>query len=458
MIVFDDTIAAIATPIGSGGLGVVRLSGPAAIPVASRIFAVEGSSLDHASSHTLHHGRVHRGALFLDDAVAGVFRAPASYTGEDVVELFCHGSPLLLKEVLSLCLENGARLAEAGEFTQRAFLNGKIDLAQAEAVAELIHANSEAARIAAGRQLEGLLSRRVKAWRNELLELVAHIEANLDFAEEEIPGLARQKMKDGLVSLQKGIEELLSTEFRGRLLREGLRVAIIGRPNVGKSSLFNALLSQDRAIVTPVAGTTRDTLEETAQWDGMGIVLIDTAGLRDTEDAVEREGTRRARRSSLHADAVIVVLDGSEGITPEDRAIAAELVEKPAVVALNKSDLPSRVSLTDAVAIGLGNAVSVSAVSGMGLRDLKNAVMALFSRHAPETKDGLVVTNERHVDHLEKALLLVERALDAAEEGRSEEAIAADLREALEELGAITGETAGEEILDSIFRRFCVGK
>ncbi len=481
MISTEDTIVAIATPLGEGGLGVVRLSGSQSFAIADRVFQSK-QKLSEAPTHTIHHGwitdvgaglragpngtipavdvmsggrggpplRTDQSNGFVDEAVAAVFRAPRSYTGEDVLEISCHGSPVVLKEVVRLCVQEGARPAQPGEFTQRAYLNGKLDLPQAEAVADLIHAQSSKARAAAAEQLRGQLSVRINGLREQIVDLLAHIEANLDFAEEEIPIIERDKMKTSLDKTILGLDELLSTSVKGRLLRDGLKVTLAGRPNVGKSSLFNALLAQDRAIVTDVPGTTRDTLEEKMEWDGFPVVLIDTAGLRSTDDAVESEGTARATRAHANADVIVFVVDGSVPFTDEDTRVSASLQGKTVVTALNKADRGCVVKIPSAVA--------TSAKDGRGLSELKSAILASVVTRAPESEASLVVTNLRHARHLEAARDKLKAAKQSAAERRSEETVALDLRAALEELGEITGEAVTEDVLSAIFRQFCIGK
>ncbi len=474
MISTDGTIVAIATPLGEGGLGVVRLSGPDAVAIAEKIFRSK-EKISTVPSHTIHHGwitnsspRQKPGPSSLlevkdldpgfrrddvDEVVAAVFRAPHSYTGEDVVEFSCHGSPVVLKEVVKLCEEAGARLAKPGEFTERAYTNGKLDLPQAEAVADLIHAQSSRARAAATEQLRGQLSMKINYLREQLITLLAHIEANLDFAEEEVPIIAREKITKSLDKIKKELDELLSTGLRGRLLREGVRVSFAGKPNVGKSSLFNAFLSQDRAIVTDVPGTTRDTLEEKTEWNGLPVVLTDTAGLRTTSDPVESEGTARAGRAHAVADVVVLVLDGSQAISEDDERIAQDLKDKTIVVALNKSDKKQLAQWKNGEVC-----VAVSAKTGDGLAALKDAVLGAVVFTNPENESAPVVTNLRHVGHLEETARRLGAARSAVERNESEEAMALDLRAALEELGRITGESVTEDVLSAIFRNFCIGK
>jgi tRNA modification GTPase len=460
----DDTIAAIATPLGDGGLGVVRLSGPAALAVAARLFR-PSSALDVAAApgHSVHHGWIRDEACAVDEAVLTVFRAPRSHTGEDVAELSCHGGAWLLRRVLELCLAGGARLAEPGEFTRRAFLNWKMDLAQAEAVAALISAKSERFRRLAADQLQGALSRYVGTLRRDLLDLLAHLEANLDFAEEEVPDLSRDALRQKLGDLLRRVRALLETAPRGRLLRDGMRAVLVGKPNVGKSSLFNALLGGDRAIVTEVPGTTRDLLEERVLLRDVPVLLTDTAGLRRTAARVESEGIRRARRALNAADVAIFVTDLSRPPTGEDREIAGLLSGKRAVLALNKCDAPragERASLL-ARLLPAAPALKTSAVSGEGLDPLREAVVGAAApgdgREAGETPTLIAVRHERLLADAQAALSSAQEAL-AASASSIEECLSVDLRAALGALNELTGEGAHDEVLNAVFANFCIGK
>lgn len=451
----DDTIVAIATPVGEAGLGVVRLSGPGAVDIAAGLFS--SRTFSSAPSHTLHHGWIIRDGARLDEAVASLFRAPASYTGEDVVEFSCHGSPAVLRELVEWCRQAGARLARPGEFTERAFLNGKIDLAQAEAVASLISARSSRAAVTAADQLSGALSKRISGIRQRLIDLLAEIEANLDFAEEDIPNVSRERMAAETSAVRTDIQDLLKTALRGRWLRDGARVALAGRPNVGKSSLFNALLTEDRAIVSDQPGTTRDLLEERLQWHGYPVTLIDTAGLRESADGIEALGADRARRAHAGADVAVLVIDATEGITGPDLEIARRLAGRPVVAALNKTDRGNRCG-SDSAKLNAIAVVETSAVTRAGLDALRSAILAAMPSDGGAGEAGAMVTNDRHAERLASALERIDSAQEALGKGRTEEAVSSDLRAAAVELAAITGEDVGEAVLGAIFRRFCIGK
>ncbi len=450
----------------------IRLSGPNAFSIASGLFH-SASPLQQCPTHTLHHGTLTDGSDLLDDGVAGLFRAPHSYTGEDVVEFSCHGSAHILRRVLESCLRAGARLADPGEFTRRAFLNGKIDLIQAEAVGDLIAARSDAQRRLALNALRGNLTRMIQPLRDRVLDLLAHLEAHLDFVEDEVPDLSRADIRKGLDSVTGELSTLVNGAGPGRLWREGIKIAIVGRPNAGKSSLFNALLKEDRAIVADLPGTTRDTLEESVVWDGISVTLVDTAGLRETADTVEREGADRARRVLTEADVVFLVVEAGQGLLSEDRAAAEAVRDRPVVLVLNKMDLlqtqanqgpPPCESREDEFKgwgkeLGLLNVptVLVSALTGDGLEGLRRAGLRLAGGGQEPLEPGIIF-NTRQEHRLNESITALNRARESTKAGAPEETVAMDLRQALVGLNAVTGQGAPEEVLDAIFSRFCVGK
>ena len=451
----QDTIAAIATPIGEGGVGLIRLSGPQAIDIARVLFAGVRSEPNWAS-HRLYYGHIVEPdtRAVVDEVMVSVMKAPRSYTREDVIEIGCHGGPVPLQTVLGLCLRHGARLAEPGEFTLRAFLNGRLDLSQAEAVLDIIHARTEAGLRAAVGQLEGRLSSRVRAIRQELMGALAYLTATIDFTEQEIPP---QDIGPGLVSLRDSLLDLLGEAENGIIFRQGVRVAIIGRPNVGKSSLFNALLRANRAIVTPIPGTTRDTVEEILNLRGVPVVLVDTAGFNDqTEDLVERLGVERSRAALNQADLILWVIDGSQSLSDTERALAGLLNGRPAVIVVNKVDLPGRADLGE-----LSTAappVPLSALTGAGLADLEEAMLRLILGGKVISADGPLVSNPRHEQALQRALDHVQAALCAYQQGWPTDAVTIDLTLGGEALGEITGETVSDDLLQTIFSQFCIGK
>lgn len=463
----EEPIAAVATAPGEGAVGIVRLSGEGAVGLADRVFrSLHGkASLKSARDRMLLHGvaRDPASGRTVDEVLVVVARGPRSYTGEDVVEFFCHGGRAAVGAILSALIAVGARPARPGEFTLRAFLNGRMDLVQAEAVADVVSARSRQALGSAVSGVLGGLTRRVAALKEELLATAAHLEAALDFAEEEVPPLAWEEVQGRLESIRAGLRELLGEARLGRLYREGLRVVLAGRPNVGKSSLLNALLGRERAIVAPVPGTTRDTLEETAVVEGVPLCLVDTAGLRAGGDAIEREGVHRARREIGEAQVVVLVLDGSEPLRADDREAAAEVTGRPAVVAVNKRDLAGAVSDQEAGALLPGRTVlRVSARTGEGLEDLTRAVLAAGTAAGggPAGLEGAqdtVVTRARQEEALRRAEGAVDRALKEAR-GRREELVAAQVRQALYALGELTGENVDDDLLERLFATFCVGK
>jgi tRNA modification GTPase len=454
---FDDTIAAIATPLGEGGLAVIRLSGARAMEIADQCFrpAGQGPVPSKAETHALLYGHVVWDGRNVDEVLLAVMRAPRTYTREDVVEISCHGGLLPARAVLDTVLACGARVALPGEFTQRAFLNGRLDLAQAEAVADLIHARTDLALRAASEQLAGKLSRRINELRDNLVGVLAHIEAHIDFPDEDIAPNTRDQL---LARLDRGVafmDELLSTATEGRLLRHGVRAAIIGRPNVGKSSLLNQLLGHDRAIVSQTSGTTRDTIEETANIRGVPVVFIDTAGLRETQDDIEQEGVRRSREALDRAEILLHVLDRSESLTPLDEDYLGEFASKPRVLILNKSDLPGKLKLP---ANAGGCAVDVSCLTGDGVEPLKDAIKELVWDGQVRAEMLEVMINSRHQDALNRARESAVRTADALRSNQPLDLVAVDLHAAVNAAGEVVGKTTTEDLLDSIFSQFCIGK
>ncbi|HWD93742.1 MAG TPA: tRNA uridine-5-carboxymethylaminomethyl(34) synthesis GTPase MnmE [Verrucomicrobiae bacterium] len=455
----DDTIAAIATPIGEGGLAVIRISGAQALAVADAIFSPSGKNSvkpSAAVSHTIQFGHIVRDGKTIDEVLLAVMLAPRTFTREDIVEITCHGGILPAKMVLDAALAGGARLAEPGEFTRRAFLNGRIDLAQAEAVADLIHSRTELALSAANEQLAGKLSQRINQLRDDLLKTLAHVEAYIDFPEEDIA----EETKDQLLArLDHGVsfmDDLLRTADEGQILRRGIRAAIIGRPNAGKSSLLNQLLGHDRAIVSPIPGTTRDTIEETANIRGLPVVFIDTAGLREARDEIEVEGIRRSRESLQKAEFILHVLDVSEPVTEADTLYLREFSNQKRIIVCNKRDLPPKFLVReDFEDIPI---IDISCKTGEGIEFLKDAIKNLVWSGEIKTEMLQVMINSRHQDALNRARESTQRALAALRSGATLELAAMDLRIAVNAVGEIVGKTATEDLLDMIFSQFCIGK
>jgi tRNA modification GTPase len=455
----DDTIAAISTPPGEGGIGIVRLSGTKSIEIAARLFR-SSSKVDFAVTRrrVFHGDVVDSDGRVVDEALLHVMRAPHSYTREDVVEINCHGGFGCVGAVLEQTLIQGARLAEPGEFTRRAFLNGRIDLVQAEAVIDRIQAKTKAGLRAAASAASGMLSRSLNEMKARLVNALAHVEAAVDFPEEDLPDLVNAELLGQLNDVLFGMRALLDTADRGRLYREGLSMAIAGRPNVGKSSLFNALLCDARAIVSAQPGTTRDRIEEFLTLGGAPVRLVDTAGVRVAHDEVERIGVEIARKALACADVILFVLDGSMALTDEDRALAVDLsgLDRPVWLVLNKRDVASIVEPPDEWLGWLKGVNRISAKDGAGLVELENALSGfIVGGGGVSPEDGLITRAHQH-DSLRRAAASVERAL--ANSNASPEFMSIDLRDALSALGEITGETTPEDVLDLIFSSFCVGK
>jgi tRNA modification GTPase len=470
----EDTICAIATPAGEGGIGIVRLSGPQALVVASQVVRLRsGDPLSSVFSHSLHladlvipasgkrnvarvaHKRPPVSDL-LDEALVVYMKAPRSFTAEDVVEIQSHGGALVLGMICTVCIESGARMAEPGEFTKRAFLNGRLDLSQAEAVLDTIRATSSIGLNIAQRQLRGDLAQEVEQARTSLLTVLAHVEAGIDFVGEDISFLQHDELLRIVREACAVVQKLEATAQEGRILREGARVVILGRPNVGKSSLLNRLLKEERAIVTAIPGTTRDVIEESIDLDGVMIRLIDTAGLRETEDIVEQEGIKRTRAAQGEADLLLVVVDGSVPLTSDDRELLSAVRDRKHVVVLNKADLADTVE-TDSALVG-HRVYVISAKTGLGVEMVKSALRAQLVSSGFEATESVTVTNVRHRDALRRAGESLGQALESVQCGMAGELVSIDVRAAADALGEITGAITTDEILGRIFSEFCIGK
>jgi tRNA modification GTPase len=454
----DDTIAAIATPLGEGGLAVVRISGHDSISIVEKGFqpaAKTSTPLSQAESYTLHYGHILRDSQVVDEVLVALMRAPRTFTREDVVEITCHGGLLPAKAVLDTVLENGARLALPGEFTRRAFLNGRIDLAQAEAVADIIHSRTELALAAANEQLAGKLSQRINRLRDDLLATLAHLEAHIDFPDEDIAPDTKDKLAARLESAIASMDELLRTANEGQLLRRGIRAAIVGRPNAGKSSLLNQLLGRDRAIVSPIPGTTRDTIEETANIRGLPVVFVDTAGLREARNEIELEGIKRSHQSLAQAELILHVLDASEPLTPTDENYLRELASRKRIIVRNKMDLPIALTWPHELHSPV---VEVSCLTGAGIEQLKDTIRNLVWSGQIKAEMLQVMINSRHQDALRRARSATVNALEGLRADQTLEVVAMELRIGVNAAGEIVGKTTTEDLLDSIFSQFCIGK
>jgi len=466
----DDTIAAIATPIGEGGIGVIRISGRNALAVAGEMFRpISGVPVAGVPTHTAHYGFAHDPISDeqIDDGVITVFRAPRSYTGEDSVEISCHGGVVPMRRVLEAALRAGARLAEPGEFTKRAFLSGRLDLAQAEAVLDVIRARTDEAMRVANLQFSGVLSSRIRMFREELLGIIAQIEASIDFP-EDVDEIEGGRVAESVRDTIRHVSDLLHTADRGKSYRDGVRAVIAGRPNVGKSSLLNALLRESRAIVTPIPGTTRDVIEESVNIRGIPVRTIDTAGVCEPQDEVESMGVDRARQMMEQADFVLAVLDAEQGFSSEDQELLSDLAGKKLIVVLNKSDLV-RESDAEELASQVGAwtegnlptrapVMKTAAPSNEGIAELEDTIAETILGGGIPPSGGAVVSNLRHRRALDEAKASLEQALRTAESDMPLDFVSTDLKAAADALGSITGETVSEDVIDRIFSEFCIGK
>ncbi len=456
----EDTIAAIATAPGEGGIGVVRISGEKSRAILEQIFSREKNEYD-IIPRMMHYGfvRDNFSGELIDEVMAVYFKEPYSYTAEDVVEIQCHGSMVSLRKILSLVLKNGARIAESGEFTKRAFLNGRLDLSQAEAVIDLIRAKSDKSFDVALNQLEGNFSKEIRQIRAELMNSLVNITVNIDYPDEDIEQLTFENLVSDLTSVRVKIEKMLQTSDTGRIMSEGLKISIIGKPNVGKSSLMNALLKETRAIVTSVPGTTRDTIEEMLTIRGIPVKLTDTAGIRETEDLIEKIGIEKSKEAFNNADLIIFMADRSRALDEEDFSILNHIRDKKAVVILNKTDLPSAFDSVE-LEKHLPEAciIEASVANGDGIEELENVVENMVYGGEVKQSDSMMVTNVRHKNLLEEADTSLGDAIEMAKACQPLELLEIDASRAYECLGAIIGEAVEEDIINEVFARFCLGK
>ena len=456
----DDIIAAISTPIGVGGIGIVRMSGAGSIPVADNIFRGK-KKLSEKDSHTLSYGKIIDPGTneVIDEVLVSVMKAPSTYTKEDVVEINCHGGSLVTRRVLEVLLNAGARLAEPGEFTKRSFLNGRMDLTQAEAVIDLINSRTELSRQAAVNQLEGRLKTEVRALREQILDMIASIEAVIDYPEHDIEEETYGAMEQGAQAVLNKMEQLLEGADRGKIIREGLETAIIGKPNVGKSSLLNWFLEEERAIVTDIPGTTRDTVEEYMNIDGIPIKIVDTAGIRETGDIVEKMGVDKSKAYAQNADFILMMLDASQPLANEDKDILEFIREKKALVLLNKTDLEQQLSIADLEKfMPKGHIIPISVKENLGFDAMVDAMKEMFLLGEVTKAEDILLGNTRHKNALYQAKEAMERCLVTIGTRMPEDFISMDLQDANYALGEITGDVADEEIIDRIFTKFCLGK
>ncbi|RXF82442.1 tRNA uridine-5-carboxymethylaminomethyl(34) synthesis GTPase MnmE [Bacillus subtilis] len=458
-----DTIAAISTPMGEGAIAIVRLSGPEAIQIADKIYkGPKGKTLSSVESHTIHYGHIvdRPSDRVVEEVMVSVLKAPRTFTREDVIEINCHGGIVTVNQVLQLALREGARLAEPGEFTKRAFLNGRIDLSQAEAVMDLIRAKTDRAMNVAMNQMEGRLSALVRRLRSEILETLAHVEVNIDYPEyDDVEEMTHQILVEKATAVKKEIETLLRTSEQGKILREGLSTVIIGRPNVGKSSLLNSLVHEAKAIVTDIPGTTRDVIEEYVNVRGVPLRLVDTAGIRETEDIVERIGVERSRQVLKEADLILLVLNYSEELSEEDVKLFEAVEGMDVIVILNKTDLEAKIDTERVRELANGRpVVTTSLLKEEGINDLEEAIQSLFYTGVIESGDLTYVSNTRHISILQQAKRAIEDALSGIEQDVPIDMVQIDLTRCWELLGEIIGDSVHESLIDQLFSQFCLGK
>ena len=449
-----DTIAAISTPLGEGAIGIVRLSGSQAVSIAKSVF--KGKDLESVPSHTINYGHIMEDSEIIDEVMVSVMRSPKTFTREDVVEINTHGGVAVTNEILQLLLRSGARMAEPGEFTKRAFLNGRVDLTQAEAVMDLIRAKTDKAMNIAVSQLDGSLKNLINNTRQEILNTLAQVEVNIDYPEyDDVEEMTTALMREKTQEFEELLTRLLATAKRGKILREGLSTAIIGRPNVGKSSLLNNLLREDKAIVTDVAGTTRDVIEEYVNIKGVPLKLIDTAGIRETDDLVEKIGVERSRKALAEADLVLLVLNGSENLSQQDRDLLDISKEAKRIILINKTDLPQEIELDQLPT----DAIPISVLNNQNMEAIEERINDLFFDNAGLVeKDATYLSNSRHISLIEKALASLQEVNQGLEAGMPVDLLQVDMTRCWEILGEITGDAAPDELITQLFSQFCLGK
>lgn len=455
----SDTIAAIATGLTNSGVGIIRISGPEAVAVGDRLFrSKKGVKLKEVSSHTIHYGHVYDGEEMVDEVLTSVMLAPHTFTGEDTVEINCHGGVMIMEKIVMLAVKCGARPAEPGEFSKRAFLNGKMDLTKAEAVMEIIHASNEYALRSSVNQLKGVVAEKIKSMRERIIYEIAYIESALDDPEHiSIDGYS-EKLSDIVDGLIKEMETLLKTSKNGKLVKEGIKTVIVGRPNAGKSSFLNRLVGEERAIVTDIAGTTRDVLEETILLDGIQLNLVDTAGIRKTEDVVEKIGVERAKQYAEKADLLIHIIDSSVELDTDDEEILSMIGDKKAVILLNKSDLTSVVTKEDIAEKTSMPVIDISAKENTGIDEFIGTIKNWFLSGEIDYNHEVIITNVRHEHLLEEALESLRMVMESVKAELPEDFYSIDLMNAYTSLGLIIGEEIEDDLVDEIFSKFCMGK
>ncbi|MFL2077089.1 tRNA uridine-5-carboxymethylaminomethyl(34) synthesis GTPase MnmE [Marinilactibacillus psychrotolerans] len=462
MAIEFDTIAAISTPPGEGGIGIVRISGDEALDIADRVYQLGKKTLKNQKTHTIHYGHIvnPKTEEQIDEVMVTIMKAPKTYTREDIVEINTHGGVLAVNQVLQTVLHNGARLAEPGEFTKRAFLNGRIDLSQAEAVMDVIRAKTDKAMHMAVTQLDGNLSRLIRNLRQEILNTLAQVEVNIDYPEyDDVEEMTSQLLVEKAKQVKEQVKELLETASQGKILREGLATAIIGRPNVGKSSLLNVLIKEEKAIVTEIAGTTRDVVEEYVSVKGVPLRLIDTAGIRETEDIVERIGVERSRKALAEADLILLVFNQNEPLTEEDKLLIQATDEHHRIIILNKMDLENHLDLEELKKlVNPESIIPTSIVTQDGLNDLEAKIADLFFSGKTGERDATYVSNIRHIALLNEAVDAFDDVIEGIETGMPVDLVQIDMTRAWDLLGEITGDSVQDELITQLFSQFCLGK
>ena len=457
-----DTIAAISTAPGEGAIGIVRISGEDAIRIADEVYRLKDKRLNEQASHTIHYGHIvdPKNDEVIDEVMVTVLRAPKTFTREDIVEINCHGGIVAINRILQLVLRMGARLAEPGEFTKRAFLNGRIDLSQAEAVMDLIRAKTDKSMQMAMRQLDGELSKLIQNLRQEILNTLAQVEVNIDYPEyDDVEEMTLQLLREKTQQVSQGIRALLNTASQGKILRDGLKTAIVGRPNVGKSSLLNVLLREEKAIVTDIAGTTRDTIEEYVNVRGVPLQLIDTAGIRETDDVVERIGVERSRKALNEADFVLLILNQSEELMDEDLRLLEQTKDFKRIILLNKTDLPTKIDMGKVKEFATDSEiVTTSMLKKEGIDQLEEKIADYFFQGQMNERDATYLSNTRHIALLEKAEQALQEVANGVDMGMPVDLIQIDFTRAWDLLGEITGDTVQDELLTQLFSQFCLGK
>ena len=456
----DDTIAAIATAPGEGGIGIVRISGEKSLEVAQSIFkSKSGKMIKDYNTRTLIYGKIVDGEKVIDEVLVAYMKGPNSYTAEDVIEINCHGGFISVKKILELILSKGVRIADAGEFTKRAFLNGRIDLSQAEAIIDVIKSKTDMAHEVAQNQLEGSLAKKIKDLRMNVTEVLAHLEVSIDFAEEDVEEITYQTLEEKSLELRNEIKKLYDTAESGKILRDGLKTVIVGKPNVGKSSLLNSILGENRAIVTDIAGTTRDVIEEFVNIKGIPLKIVDTAGVGETKDVVEKIGVEKSRESFSTADLVIMVLDASRKLSEEDMEILESIKNKKTIVLLNKVDLEAQIELEKIKEfVSSDDIIEISALKNQGIEELQDKIESMVYQGSVKNSSNLMITNSRHKDALFKAYESINDAISAIEQRMPYDFIEVDFKNIWDYLGYINGDTVREDLLDTIFANFCIGK